>query len=95
MQQVILILRTVNNFLAICSDKTGTLTLNQMTVMKVYLLVANFFTWQMWLSGNVFEEVKDIKSTPALLDLLFTGISVNSTAYESKNDRGIKVSSCV
>lgn len=63
---------TMGNATAICSDKTGTLTMNRMTVVQVYI------------SGRHYNKVPEPDLiTPKVLDLLVVGIGVNC-AYTTK-----------
>lgn len=64
----------MGNATTICTDKTGTLTENRMTVVKGTLGVEAFD------NSNVESWMEQVD--PAIIDLVIQGISVNSTAYK-------------
>ena len=68
---------TMGNATAICSDKTGTLTTNRMTVVQVYVSEKH------WKNVENPARAKEISIPDRTKEIILEGISINSS-YTSK-----------
>lgn len=71
----------MGNATAVCSDKTGTLTQNRMTVVKGLVGFKKFDE-----EGQIDDWRKNVASST--YDVLIQGIVLNSTAFEDRDENG-------
>ncbi|SCV00491.1 LANO_0F07140g1_1 [Lachancea nothofagi CBS 11611] len=78
---------TMGSATAVCSDKTGTLTENRMTVVKGYLGLSFFDETESADRSDAEIEVNEMlnkECTENLRNSVLTNIALNSTAFENK-----------
>ncbi|KAI8916238.1 hypothetical protein EDD86DRAFT_222146 [Gorgonomyces haynaldii] len=82
---------TMGNATTICSDKTGTLTINKMTVVRGQLMQFDFLYEQIntQLVDKIKESTTDNQNVAKqALDLIMTSLNINSSAEETVTKSG-------
>ncbi|RIB09099.1 hypothetical protein C2G38_1981810 [Gigaspora rosea] len=82
---------TMGNATTVCSDKTGTLTQNVMTVVVATIGLSDSFARNAdnnnYMEGS--NNISDIKNLPEpILDILYKSIAINTTAFEGEPKNG-------